>query len=48
MTISLPISNYLGIALQIEPSAGPNGAVEIALEHSDRVFSVPLCRAYHA
>jgi hypothetical protein len=48
MTISLPISNYLGIALQINPPASPNAAVELALEHSDRAFSVPLCRAKHA
>ena len=48
MTISLPISNYLGIAIQIDPSASPNGVVELALEHSDRAFSVPLCRADHA
>ena len=48
MTISLPISNYLGIALQINRPASPNAAVELALEHSDRAFSVPLCRADHA
>ena len=48
MAISLPISNYLGIALQINPPASPNGVVEIALEHSDHAFSVPLCRADHA
>jgi hypothetical protein len=48
MTISLPISNYLGIALQIGPPVSPNSVVEIALEHSDRALSVPLCRADHA
>jgi hypothetical protein len=48
VAIGLPISNYLGIALQINPPARPNGVVELALEHSDPAFSVPLCRAEHA
>jgi hypothetical protein len=46
MTINLPVTAYLGLALRMEPPAGETpGAVSIVLEHRDQALSLPLYRA---
>lgn len=46
MAVSLPVSNYLGVALQIvAPDDASDGAVAIVLAHRDAALAVPLFTA---
>jgi hypothetical protein len=46
MAVSLPVSNYLGVALQIvAPGDASDGAVAIMLAHRDAALAVPLFTA---
>ena len=48
MAVNLPVKSYLGVALRVEPQAGPDaGAVSLVLEHRDGALSLPLYRAEH-
>ena len=43
MAVNLPVANYLGVAVRIEPPADNTpGAVSIVLEHRDPGLSLPL------
>ncbi|MGA8294594.1 MAG: DUF6101 family protein, partial [Rhodoplanes sp.] len=46
MAVSLPVSSYLGVALQIvAPDDASDGAVAIVLAHRDAALAVPLFTA---
>lgn len=46
MAMSLPVSNYLGVALQIvAPDDTSDGAVAVVLAHADAALAVPLFTA---
>jgi hypothetical protein len=43
MAVNLPIANYIGVAVRMEPPAeGTPGTVSIVLEHRDPGLSLPL------
>ena len=46
MAVNLPVANYLGVAVRMEPPAEDTpGTVSIVLEHRDPGLSLPLFRA---
>jgi hypothetical protein len=46
LALNLPVAAYLGVAIRMEPPAGPApGAVALVLEHPDPALSLTLYRA---